>query len=222
MSDARRLGLIPRFRHLRRALCTLLVLGAGPAVPATQPTHDRGTTMSQAIDAVHDAVQQFDKAQDLALLQTAGAKLESVDLSQAPGGRQRVALRAAVMAAWAAILSRVDAARPAVEPDDPPVTRVFARTPPGMPTYPPNIDPKQIADPQVRAEYEKDLEANRRKAQLTQRHWDVKALDTEVSQGARRFVRRFYTTAPADQLELHDILEKAKLGAARRKQLSGA
>jgi hypothetical protein len=176
--------------------------------------------MSQAIDAAREAVQQYDKTKDLAQLQAAGEKLETIDLLGVPGSRQRADLRAHVMAAWAAILLRIDAARPAVNPDDPPVTRVFPRTPPGMRTYPPNIDPKQIADPQVRAEYEKDLEANRRKTQLTQRYWDVKALDTEVSQGARRFVRRFYTAAPADQGELREIMDKAGLSPERRKQLA--
>lgn len=219
MNHSRRQGLWRAARGA--AVLALLALGAGGTWPQTESSRTRGGKMSQAIQAAREAVQQYDQGKDLAQLQKAGEKLEAVDLFGAPAD-ERVALRQQVLAGWAAVLLRIDAARAPVDPDDQPVTRIFPKTPPGTRTYPANVDPKQIADPQVRAEYEQALQANQRKIEARQRYWDAKAIDIEVSEGARRFVRRFYTPAPADQKELLDILDRAGLTPERRQQLAGA
>lgn len=202
-----------------RLVWSLSVLAlSGPACSQNPSTQDSGATMSQAIQAAREAVQKYDKSKDMDALRSAGEKLESVDLSQASTSKQRTELRLQVMSGWVALLARIDGALGS-QPPESPLTRVTPRTPPGTRTYPPNVDPSQIADPKVRAEYEKDLEANQRKAEASQRYWDAKALDIELTEGTLRFVRRYYTTSPADQKELREIIAKAGLGVKRQREL---
>jgi hypothetical protein len=191
------------------------------AVMATPVNANRGTDMSELIQAAREAVGRYDKAKEPLLLRDAGETLERVDLFAPPGPEQRAEARRQTLDAWLLILSRVDAAKnPPLDMNDPPSTKVGPRSVPGQPAYLPGVDPKQITDPQVRADYEKAIAENNQKIERWRHYWDLNAIDMEVSDGAKRFVRRFYTSSPADQTELRAAMAHAGIGARREKQLA--
>ncbi len=176
--------------------------------------------MSDLIQAARAVLLQYEKTRNLELLRQAGEKLEGVDLFAVAGSEKRAEARMQTATAWMAILSRIDAARdPRFNPDDPPVTRVAPPKVPGGPAYLPGVDPKQVRDPKVRAEYERAIEENRQKAEIAQRHWELEAIDTEVTEGTMRFLKRFYTSAPTDQRELRSLMERTGLSARRCKAI---
>ena len=208
----------------RILLGTLLVSGIAPACSAPAPAGfnpPRGTAMTTPIDDARELLLQYEKSHDPLLLQRAGEKLESVDLLPVQGSDERTAARLQTLQAWLAILVRVDLAKdPSFTGDDPPATKVSPPTTPGGPAYLPGVDPKQVRDPKVRADYERAIEQNRQKAAQSQRQWQWKALDIEVSEGAARFVKRYYSASPPDQQELRAEMEKTALSKERQRKLA--
>jgi len=177
--------------------------------------------MVKQMDDAREALVRYESSRDPALLRLAGEKLEGVDLFAVQGSEQRARLRVEVATVWMYLLASVDAAKdPRFDPGDPPQTRVTPPSAPGRPTYPPGTDPARIADPAQRAEYEQALERNRRKTLLAERHWEVEAIDLELTEGARRFVQRFYTSAPVDQSELQAVMERTRLSPRRRQAIA--
>lgn len=170
---------------------------------------------------VSELLQQYEKSHDPLLLQRAGEKLESVDLLAVQGSEDRAAARLQTLQAWLAILVRVDLAMdPHFTGDDPPTTKVAPPRVEGAPAYLPGVDPKQVRDPEQRADYERAIERNKQKASHSQRQWQWKALDVEVSEGAARFVKRYYTASPPDQQELRAAMEKTALSKDRQRRLA--
>ena len=177
--------------------------------------------MSELIQTARETLQQYDKSKDVLLLRKAGEQLERVDLFTPSSPEQRAEARLQTLNAWLLVLLRIDGARdPRFDPDDPPLTKVAPPDVPGQPSYAPGIEPKLIGDPKVRAAYEKAIAENRQKTEIWQRHWELQAIDVEVSEGAKRFVSRFYTSSPADQNELRATLAKAGVNAQRQQQLA--
>lgn len=178
--------------------------------------------MNAQMENVRKIVVQYDIGKDMLLLRKAGEQLEQVDLFAGKSPAQRGEERLHLLSGWLAVITRIDAARnPKFAPDDPPATRVSPRNVPGQPAYPPGVDPGQISDPQVRAEYEQAIAENKQKADRSQQHWDLQAIDMEVTQGIERFLKKFYTSSPADQHELIAAMTQAKIAPGRQKQLLG-
>jgi hypothetical protein len=208
-------------RCLRRCLPAIALLGL-PAMCgfAATTNPNPGAPMTAMIATAQQTVQQYDASKDPLLLRKAGELLEQVDLFAPPSAEQRADARRQTLEAWLSVLARIDAAHdPKFDPDDPPAARVAPPTPPGHRPYATGIDPQQIADPQVRADYERARAENEQKAERARRHWDLQAIDMEVSQGAKRFIKRFYTSSQADQSELRAAMTQAALGARRQQQL---
>ena len=177
--------------------------------------------MSELIQAAREAMLQYDTTKDLGHLEEAVEKLDGVDLFEVRGGAKRAEVRLQTLMTWMLALARIDEAKdPNFDPEDAPLTKVSPPQVPGEPAYPPGVDPKVIRNPEVRAEYERAIEQNRRKAQQSQYQWQLKALDTEVTERVMSFVKRFYTSSPADQKELNTTMEKVGVNAARQQQFA--
>ena len=198
------------------ALCLIGVWLLGATANPNQ-----GTDMNELMQTVRENVEQYDKSKDLLSLRKAGEQLERVDPFAPSNTEQRADVRLQTLNVWLLILLRVDAAKdPRFDPNDPPPSKLAPRSVAGQPPYLPGIDPKQIRDPQVRADYEKAIAENKQKSDRWQGQWDLNAIDMEVSNGAKRFVMRFYTSAPADQNELSKTFAKVGLNAQRQQQLT--
>jgi hypothetical protein len=180
----------------------------------------RRIEMAELIQAAREAILQYEETKDLAYLEEAVEKLNGVDLFEVQGGTKRAEVRLQTLMTWMLVLARIDAAKdPNFDPEDAPLTKVSPPQVPGEPAYPPGVDPKVIRNPEIRAEYERVIEQNRQKALRSQYQWELKALDTEVTESVMSFVKRFYTSSPADQKELSTTMEEAGVTTERRRQL---
>jgi len=181
----------------------------------------RGYEMLEQIKAARAEALQYEGSKELVFLQKAGEKLEGVDLLAVQGGEQRAEARLQTWQTWVFILVRIDAVKdPDFDPNDPPVTKVSPRAIPGAHPYMPGVPPEMVRDPQIRAEYEQAIKQNNEKIRKAKFYWQLKALDIEVSEGARRFVKRFYTPSTPDQKELRIAMEKAGLNTHRRQSFA--
>jgi hypothetical protein len=199
------------------ALALAVVFGS---MPCTMAKGKKGGKIVEHIEAARAAMVQFDKSRDPALLQEAGEKLQGVDLLAIEGIAERQEVRSQTLIAWLEILVRVDSMiDPKFDPDDAPLTKVSPPQKPGEPAYLPGVDPKKVRDPAQRAEYLNAIEENSKKAERTQLQWNVKALDTELTESASRFIKRFHTTAPVDRKELQRIVDKAGISPQRRQAI---
>ena len=177
--------------------------------------------MLELIKAARDEALQYEKTKELAFLQKAGEKLEGVDLFAVQGNEQRAEARLQTLQTWVFILVRIDAAKdPQFDPNDPPAMKVSPRAVPGAPVYLPGVPPERVQDLQVRAEYEQAIQQNNEKRRKAQIYWELQALDIEISEGARRFIKRFYTPSVPDQKELKQAMQKAGLNAHRQQSLA--
>ncbi|KIO49067.1 hypothetical protein [Nitrosospira sp. NpAV] len=81
------------------------------------------------------------------------------------------------------------------------------------------VDPATIADPAMRAEYERALQASKDYG----RRYDVQFQLRRIDERAMRFVERFlaerYSESPTDRQELEELLSAAPINDARKKQL---
>jgi hypothetical protein len=175
--------------------------------------------MSETIQTARGTIQDYDRTHDPAMLRKAGEQLDLVDLFAARSAEQRATARLRTLETWLMVLSRVDTAKgPEPDPNDPPASKVAPPLVPGH-FYLPGADPAQITDPRAREEYEKSIVRNQEKTERWRRYWDWEAIDIEVTQGARRFIKRFYTAAPPDQKELHETMAREDLSERRVEQL---
>ncbi len=196
-----------------------LIVSFGYA-PGTIAASNGGGNAMELIQAARAVVVQYDTSRDLNLLQQAGEKLEGVDLLGVKASGERQDARLQTLVTWMVILTRVDAAKdPDFDPDDAPLMRVAPPKKAGEPAYLPGVDPKRVRDPGQRAQYLQAIEENRKKAERSRLQWRVQALDTEVSEGARRFLKRYYTTAPVDQQELLRVMEKSGITSRRQQTI---
>lgn len=198
----------------------LALMGLFGIPPGSNAAGNGGGKMLELIQAARAAVVQYDTSRDLNLLQQAGEKLEGVDLLGVAAVGERQEARLQTLVTWMVILSRVDAAKdPSFDADDAPLMRVAPPKKAGEPAYLPGVDPKRVRDPGQRAQYLQAIEENRKKAERSRLQWSVQALDTEVSEGARRFLKRYYTKAPVDQQELLRTMEKAGINSQRQQAI---
>jgi hypothetical protein len=208
------------WKRVAGAFLALAFLAGCWVLPDALAEGERGGEMVEMIQAARAAVVKYDQSPDLALLRQSGEKLEGVDLLVIAGLPERQEARLQTLVTWMVILARVDAAKdPNFDPDDKPVTRVMPPQKPGEPAYMPGVDPEQVRDPTQRAQYQRAIEENGKKAERGQVQWSVQALDMEVTEGAARFIKRYYTKAPVDRQELSRTLEKVGIGPQRQQAI---
>jgi hypothetical protein len=180
----------------------------------------KGNQMSNMIEQAKSAVEDFEKTKAIERLEEAIRSLESLDLHAPEGAAQKLAERRKAVAAWLSALSVIDRSLdPGFDPQDVPESNL---TPPPTSSgvrYPSGVDPKAIPDPAARAQYQEALARNREKADRYRFQDKLRRLESRASSDIDEFVRRFYTTAPADQNELKEIVEAAPVSPERKKKL---
>jgi hypothetical protein len=208
------------WKRVAGVFLALVFLAACQVLPDAVAKDDRGYKMVELIQAARAAVVKYDESRNLDLLREAGEKLEGVDLLEIKAPDQRQEARLQTLVTWMVILARVDAAKdPNFDPDDMPVTKVMPPPKSGEPGYMPGVDPNQIRDPEQRAEYLRAIQENRNKMDRGRLQLSVQALDIEVTEGASRFIKRFYTMAPVDRQELLRTLDQSGIGPQRQQAI---
>lgn len=155
---------------------------------------------------VKDLLQRYDQHPDLLLLRETGEKLDQIDLFEPADARARGAARLAALQAWLQTLKRLDAA--ADQSFD-------AQQTPAL-----KLSEPAAQDAEARADQDRARAANQNERERAERYWNWRAIDSELSERARRFLGRFYTASRADQGELQAAMDGAAINPARRKQLT--
>jgi hypothetical protein len=123
---------------------------------------------------------------------------------------------------WLQLLATIDRnLDPNFDPNDFP-DNTLVPPPSGLLQLPAGADPKDIKDPVARAEYEAALKKNEEKTLRYNFQSDLRRIDLHATFDVEHFLKRFYTSAPADQKELDGLLNEAGLSASRVQKLKAS
>ena len=95
-----------------------------------------------------------------------------------------------------------------------PVMNLISPGPEGL-KYPSEVDPNDIKEPEIRAQYEAALKQNEEKAARALFQTQLHNLDQLANIGVERFLRFNYTTSKEDQSELETLTKQAMLSPDR-------
>ena len=134
-------------------------------------------------------------------LEGAIRSLEQVDLLETPT-EERLASRRRLLGAWLQALQAIETATDAsFNPEDRP-HRMRSTV--------------RVAGSEA---YQEAVQENRDKAERYHLQSRLRFIEGRARESLERFIRRFYTTAQADRDDLADVLEKCRIGDARKEKL---
>jgi hypothetical protein len=90
---------------------------------------------------------------------------------------------------------------------------------PGGMNYPSGVDPNDIKEPEIRAQYEEALKQNEEKAARELFQTRLHNIDQSANIVVESFLRYNYTTSKEDQNELENLMQQAKLSPVRTQKL---
>jgi hypothetical protein len=160
------------------------------------------------------ALSALDKPQELSLeteLELTGHVLTLMIGPNAPQGqdwerrrRKDVEIR---LHAWRRLLDSID---PDWDPDEE-LLGPNAIAPPAETGLPGGVDPQAIADPALRAEYERAIEANRQKLERYNEQYQLRKWLRRYPKQAEEYTVQAYSVAPHNQQELTKYLDHYRL-----------
>jgi hypothetical protein len=171
------------------------------------------------IEQAASALADFRETHATEHLQSAVAALESAAIPDAADAAQRAAARAQAAKLWLAVIAAIDESiDPAFDPEDVPAKGL---TPPpcGDEQLQAGADPKAIADPAARAQYEAALRENQKKAERHRLQTRLRRLEPRASFGAEAFLKLHYTASAADTKECAALIAEAGLSERRNRRL---
>lgn len=227
------MGTRGRIRHAmkRRWLWAAAILGLAIAVACAGQATARKTYLDKVINGKHMSettaraaakLAEFEQKKEPLCLQEAADLLEGIDLAKEADAMKRLVLRRETLETWLALVALIDKnLDPNFNAQDLPSTGV---APPrvGNTAYPPGADPKLIADPQARQQYEAALKKNKEHAEQYRIQTWLKRFDQSLSPKVERFVRMSYTTVPGDQREVSETVKKLIKNPQRASTLTRA
>jgi hypothetical protein len=214
-----------------RWLSNAALLGLAVAVACTGQTTAKQTYLDKAIDGkqmseitARAAAQlaEFEQKKEPLCLQEAADLLEGIDLAREADAMKRLVLRRETLETWLALVALIDEnLDPDFDPQDLPSVGV---DPPrsGNVAYPPGADPKLIADPQARRQYEAALEKNKEHAEQYRIQTWLRRFDQSFSPKVERFIRTSYTAVPGDRREVLETVNELIKNPRRASALTGA
>jgi hypothetical protein len=187
------------------------LVGAAAVIAASILT--RAEPMAENREYLQEAqgyAKAFESQLEPELLGSAYMALENVVLAREEDPKLRAKLRSDCLALWLYLLQLLDRyLDPGFDPQDVPDKLVEPPELPGGIVLRPGADPARIDDPQVRADYEQAIAANRAKAERYRFQVGLHRLDTRIGGRAEAFIRSAYTFAPSDREEAKSAILKA-------------
>ena len=160
---------------------------------------------------------EFQATQEPELLKEAYLALENVLLPEEDDPKERGRLRTRSLEQWLHLIQLVDDSRdPNFNADDVPERIV---EPPPTSGLRPGARPALIKDPKQRAEYERAITANRKKAKNYRLQIHLGRLNERITPRAEGFILDSYTQAAADQEEVRTAIEKTIKDPRRKAKL---
>lgn len=196
---------------------SLLVLVSVQAQTGSSVARSKDQQMANQIKVAARAMERFQKTKNVDYIERAVQALESAD---PPGSQPK---RRELTEGWLHVLAAIDQeSDPHFDPDDLPLGSVKPPSRGGIGSYPSGIDPKAIADPALRAEYEKALAKNQEKAEKYSYQRGLRLADSQATPDFEKVIHRDYTSSNADQTELRTLIQIAGISAVRKKALTEA
>jgi hypothetical protein len=200
------------------ALAVLCTIAAGSSAQTR-----KGPGMQEKIKSAAEQLDEFDKTPKVEHLERAVEALEEVDVLAAKDTAERLKVRREMLTAWCRALGDLDRLKdPKFDPEDTPQLNVVPSPGPGGAMDTPSVNPKDIADPRARKQYEAALEANRKKKSERRVQFLVTELEDRAMERAKRLIERMYTSAAADRKEVEAVFGETRLGDGRRAKLMKA
>lgn len=181
-----------------------------------------GKHMSEITARAAAQLAEFEQKKEPLCLQAASDLLDGIDLAKETDAMKRLVLRRETLEVWLALVALIDKnLDPSFNPKDLPSVSVI---PPrsGNVALPPGADPKLIADPQARQQYEAALKKNKEHAEQYRIQTLLRRFDQSMSPKVERFVRMSYTTVQGDQRELSETIKKLVKNPQRASTLTRA
>ena len=174
------------------------------------------------------ALQRYASSHSLDDLQAAAEALDgTVDLG-AVTPSNFTSTRRALVSAYASVIQAAQAAYdPTFNPNDP-KNRLFLTVPqpPGVPHGYPGMDPNDIQDPNLRAQYVSAINANKAKAADWVHYHRVQRIDDNAMAGLEVTLRLLNSVAPQgvgpDFSALDQVLQNAGISGLRRAKIDAA
>lgn len=187
------------------------------ASPSADRTKHKGTVMDHIDKKVAEKLAAFETEQDPTLVHESLDMIEAAERGVSTGDITARKQALAQRLHFFAVLDRnID---PMWNPEDKPVKGAAPPLSHGAVYGSGEVDPATIADPAVRAEYERALQASKDYG----KRYDVQFQLRRVDERAMRFVERFlaerYSESQADRQELEELLSAAPINDSRKKQL---
>ncbi len=155
----------------------------------------------------------FDKESEPERLREAGDCLAAVVLA----AETTPAMRLATLAKWLQLLQIVDSRLdPKFDPEDVPASTAM---PPGNLGLAPGVDPAAIADPKLRAEYEREIAATRKKAVDYRMQSGLHDLDARLTPRVEAFLRDNFLWTIEDRAAAIAAIEKTIVNSDRKQAL---
>jgi hypothetical protein len=85
--------------------------------------------------------------------------------------------------------------------------------------YPSGVNPNDIKDLKLRAQYEAEIKQNDEKLARLNFQTRLHNIDQSANIFVERFLRNNYTNSKKDQSELEDLMKQAKLSPARMQKI---
>ena len=165
-------------------------------------------------------VRDFETENEPERLREASSALINVRLEREYDSNERHQLRSECLYLWLTILNMIDVRiDPSFDPADVPPKNI---EPPSSDdeAFRPGVEPAKIADPKIRADYEKAVDENRSKQINYRIQVKLRRLDERVSPMAEEFVRRSYTTSENDRSTVGSAIEAVIKSSFRKDRLN--
>ncbi len=164
--------------------------------------------MSEITAKAAAKLDEFERDKDPFCIQAAADLLESANLDEEPDALKWLVLRRETLEAWLGLLALIDRhLDSSFDPGRAPATGVTPRGYSGF-EYPPGIRPDAIPDSRARQAYAAALEENRAYAHYHRLQTWLRRFDQQLSPKVKHFIRMRYTTVPAEQRELSELVRK--------------
>jgi hypothetical protein len=178
--------------------------------------------MSQETTEAAAKLAEFEKTKDVEMLRAAMNLLGRVDLPAESDPVKRLALRKDAVQVWLALFAEIDRN---YDPKFDPHQEFYVKiTPPpsGGVALPPGAPPDLIKDPRARKQYEAEIKENDRKALTYNVQTKLRRLDDLAMPNCERFLHVAYSSAPPDQNELSEAIQKLIKSSSRAERLRRA
>jgi hypothetical protein len=183
----------------------------------------KAKSMTQNQRYLHEAQQrasEYETEKDPERLREASVALDNVIVGQEQDPDLQAQVRRDCLSLWLHLIQLLDLTLDR-NFDPKQVPNKLVQPPPtnGGVVYPPGADPALIDDPRARAEYEREILANRKKIQDYRIQVHLARLKDRIPEQAAAFIRANYSSAEPDQEELKKAIKETITDPDRKKEL---